>query len=274
MTTANPVTVTTSALDFGPAKTAIAFAERCGKHGVELEHFQLGIDDPARAERIAGYLKAGAPLTWPLDLTIEHYGETPAKRALEIMKISYGIEVLERHFPWKFTKYQRSLLETVPFSESFLESIAHVYGMLPKHPLASLMGIKKETKNKAGLWYPEDWFHNAEQEFAYAGSGNGWLFVRKDEVPDSWEKDYPTSLGCLAPIEIPPLCCEATLFAVLHRLEKDESLFSKRWIRFRDRSANGDRVRARFSSVGWFVCNWRGGDATPDVGLASALRTS
>lgn len=266
--TANPV-------DYSAAKTVIAFAERCGKHGAEVEHFQLGIDDPLRAERIAGYLKAGAPLTWPLDLQMEHYGETPATRALEIMKISYGIDVMERHFPkWKFTNYQRFLLESVPFSESFLESIAHSYGMLPKHPAASLIAIKKETSKKEGLWYPEDWFQSAEQEFAHAGPGNGWFFVRKEEVANSWDKDYQTSLGCMAPIEIPPLCCEGTLFATVHFMETGDKLFSNRWVRFRDRAASGSRVCARFCTDGWSVYCWIDGFAYSDIGLASALRTS
>ena len=267
--TANPV-------DYSAAKTVIAFAERCGKHGAEVGHFQLGIDDPLKAERIAGFLKAGAPLTWPNPIVGPVYGETSAKRALDIIKVSYGPAVIEKHFPWRFTGYQHSLLETLPFTESFLESIAFTHGIVAKHPSASVMGIKKGMPKKApnNLWYPEDWYHDKAQEFAHEGPGNGWGIIRLDEAPDSWDKDYPTSLECLSPIEIPALCCEGTLFAEVHCLETEQRIFTKRWIRFRDRSASGFRVYARFDSGGWSVGYWDDGYARPDLGLASALRTS
>ncbi|MBI3336426.1 hypothetical protein HYZ98_02570 [Candidatus Peregrinibacteria bacterium] len=230
--------------------------------GLPWAAFQQPIDDPALRARLVRNWLAGVP-----DVTVP-YGETPAKRAFEIVRTAYGPDLVTQLLGYTFGAGERKMLEVVPYPADLLERHADTHILVPRHPAATIMSLKgvKIVRQK-NLFWDQNWYHNEDLGCRLCGSG--WMFLRRGAVHGTVNFPRSEQIRCLLLGERVPYGTEVTYATILHKLVTDEWLFS-RWLRCQDIHSYGFRlvVRVNEGRLG-FDSHWDDGPY-PGIGLASA----
>lgn len=229
--------------------------------GLPWAAFQQPINDPALRQRLIRNWLAGVP-----EVALP-YGETPAKRALEIVQTSYGPDLVTRCLGWEYDAGQRRMLESVPLPEDLLVRHADTHILVPKHPAAtilSLQGVK--IVRKKSFFANQDWY--VKQALASLSCGMGWLFLRKGAVHGTFNFPRSSQIQHLLFGERIPYCIEVTYATILHKLVVYEWMFSK-CLRCQDFSFDGHSLDVGVDEGRLVFCSRLVDASVLDVGLAS-----
>ncbi|MBI4129159.1 hypothetical protein HY464_00530 [Candidatus Peregrinibacteria bacterium] len=230
--------------------------------GLPWSAFQQPIDDPALRARLVKNWLAGVP-----EVTVP-YGETPAKRAFEIVRTAYGPDLVTQLLGYTFGQGERKMLEVVPYPTDLLERHADTHILVPRHLAATMMSIKgvKVVRQK-NLFWDQNWYHN--EDLGCRPCGSGWMFLRKGKVHGTVNLPRSEQIRCLLLGERVPYGIEVTYATILHKLVTDEWLFS-RWLRCQDIDSHGNRLNVGVLEGQLDVyCSWDD-RPNPSIGLASA----
>ena len=195
-------------------------------------------------------------------------------KAAEIMgKNVFGIAEAMKYYKVKPTKKELKELEVVPFSEEKLRAYAATHILVADFGL-SVMDVWEQHGE---LFYcrMDPWYGNrCEAKWARKRVKAQWRLLRKTAVPDSFNKYLSEQEALLTKEEEVPEAREMVYMVIEHYLATDEMLFWSGYVRTKNLSGDGRRIRiGRFDSSGLGIDFWYG-DANYYVGLASSVRAS
>lgn len=187
------------------------------------------------------------------DIAKVPYQEVPAKRALQIVRHGYSHEAVTKHTSWEYPAYLRRMQEVVRLPEVLLEQHAEDSILVPMHPNANILTVRRLVKKKnKGSFYSQTWFDT--EEFPQYAWADGWVLMSKGEVPDTRNLPRKGQIKRLLFGQSIPWAFERTFGVMVHYLETSERLTPDVWLRCQDVDSFGYRVRAGgFGSGGFRV---------------------
>ena len=254
---AHPVVVTMQDL-----KTLFAVVELGKPLGMEVAtHFQPLIDRPELLRRFVDWGNAGMPDFPVAQPAVIQTFEDPEihNAARKIMGENFhGIAAAQR----RFGAYSEAALEQRKkiclFDEKkkgFLSAedtlvvlnkhkATHVLVATHEIDLVSFHGSHKDRfSNDAKPWFSKQ----PEKKWSSVAIAVPWLFVRKEVIDQSWNKDIDAQKAHVPANERLILPAEFCYCALLHYLETGKKLCSGYWVRFPVQDADGYWVLAYWS---------------------------
>ncbi len=229
-----------------------AFWDRMEKGGLTFEDLQSPIDDPGMRTRLIRNWQAGAPDLRAVPTILIPFDEPDCHReAREIMGDNFhGIAAVQRHFG-AYTEQELGARRDIPFSEQTLRECAKEFILLPTHPL-DLPGIHRAHPERFNDDPDAPWFGEQKQREKWSSQtiADPWLLVRKNVVPDSWNKRIDAQKKHIErfPKERLVLPAEFAYAALVRYLETREKLCGEYIVRFAVQTAEGN----------WVNVNWNG----------------
>jgi hypothetical protein len=248
--------------DIPTGKTNAAFCRLMSAFGDQAEvAVERLAADPVFTQRMADYgIKGGIEPSVNQD------------EARKIMgKNFFGVQEAMKHFGVNPTRAQLAALSEIPFSTEMLTRCKDTHVLIAVFPLTLLEIRAKVSKNKAKVFYGQDWY----DKLPFAKTSTlGWQLVRKTPVENSTSKPWDEQQALLCKDEATPTVHVVVYTMVGHFLNTGERLFENIWVRTSDVDSGGDRVGVGFFDAGGLEVNCYWDDNRYDnLGLASSART-
>jgi len=180
-------------------------------------------------------------------LIIEHHNpfakvigmvSSVVERAREIMGRNFlGVDAVVRRFRVSVTDEIAKAFSVIPFAEEVLKAAKN------DHILVADFGnsfLDIRDKVGRGLFYDQNWYDS--YRWAREGEAPQWRLIRKDAVPDSFNKNWGEQQSLLQANEVVPRVRQMAYVIMLNYLENNERLFEHTWVRTLAVDSSGDHV--------------------------------
>ena len=217
-----------------------------------------------------------------LQLVTEH--RNPFARAVQVVgdSLSRAKEIMGKNFlgaeeAIRFLKANQAeeevmkKLTEIPFSEATLQECKNTHVLVLDLGL-SILDIRGRVDRKLFCSHEDARYNN--QAFAKLIETPQWRLIRRDAIPDSFNKNWGEQLVLLAKNEEVPEARQIAYLAILYYLAKGERLFEHFYVRTKSITSAGARVRAGlFDAFGFFFSGWWSAGRGDRIGLSSSRKS-
>lgn len=217
-----------------------------------------------------------------LQLVTEH--RNPFARAVQVVgdSLSRAKEIMGKNFlgaeeAIRFLRANQAeeeamkKLTEIPFSEPTLQECKNTHVLVLDLGL-SILDIRQRVDQKLFCSHEDAWYNN--QAFAKLIELAQWRLIRRDAIPNSFNKNWEEQLVLLAKNEEVPEARQIAYLAILYYLAKGERLFEHFYVRTRSIASDGLRVSAGgFAARGFGFDRWWDDCRDDGIGLSSSRKS-
>jgi hypothetical protein len=247
------------------------------KEDVEWSHWQHPTNNVTARRNLAEYLKTGCP-------KVSNNGEVATNQLPEGHELARLIlgddyitpEEVATAYGVRYTDEQlEHFADTLPDTQTILWLRANGYMLIagPSTEMNLLQVRKLDNQlfySKTEGWYAKDKEKFAKDDTAKAGE---WLAIRKDEVPNSFNKTWKEQQDLITEVEHVPNAPEVSYAVTAYFKVRDIYLLRGKYVRTSSVSAGGDRVHVGdFDGDGLDVNDYWDGNRGGRIGVSSARK--
>ena len=210
---------------FGEISQTLRVLENWGIAPQDLKRLRR---DPAFAERLTTFWKASGELG-------DSIPDTPSQaKARSIMRKNFlGLKEVQRGYGVAYTNVDRLLLAEVPYKEETLEAHKKTHVLFA----GSALSVRDISTIAFDVFYESDLDEDAGVSKKRVGIH--WYLLRKQPVPNSYNKSPDEQLALLTKGEEVPFTCEETYMVILYWLTHRVRLLKKVYARCKDKNSHG-----------------------------------
>ena len=243
------------------------------KQGVKMEHINAPNNSVAKRKNLAEYLKMGCP-------KVNNDGEVVTPQLPECRLILgdgfLSVEEVARVYGWSYSDEQlEHFTETLPDFEELMWLRSNGYMLVAGPPTEINLLEVRDLDNqlfysKTEGWYAEDKHKFSREDKVPAGQ---WLKIRKDEVPNSFNKNLSEQQELVTEEEYVPNAPTVSYAVTAYYKVRGVYLLRGKYVRTSSVDADGHRVFVGdFNEDGLFVNHCWDGSRDGDLGVSSARK--